>query len=161
MDVNSSWSAHDWMNRGSELLDSDPWLAKRLLARGLQIDPNEAIAWFNLGNRPAPATPHFCSRARLSPLPGPTPQQRNRAGSAQQPWRRICSCLAAGKRGGVTTPSVLTANQGNYPLFERTFGPSHRGPLEPRRPDVADERTGLRRHTAIQPLRPASSTARV
>ena len=37
------------MNRGSELLDPDPWLAKRLLGRGLQLDPNEAIAWFNLG----------------------------------------------------------------------------------------------------------------
>ena len=43
MDVSSSWSAQEWMNRGSELLDPDPWLAKRLLARGLQIEPNEAI----------------------------------------------------------------------------------------------------------------------
>ena len=49
MDVSRSWTAHDWMNRGSELLDRDPWLAKRLLGRGLQIDPGEAIAWFNLG----------------------------------------------------------------------------------------------------------------
>ena len=49
MDVSSSWTAHDWLNRGGELLDADPWLAKRLLARGLQIDPTEAIAWFNLG----------------------------------------------------------------------------------------------------------------
>ena len=49
MDVSNYWSAHEWMNRGEELLDPDPWLAKRLLAWGLQIDPNEAIAWFNLG----------------------------------------------------------------------------------------------------------------
>ena len=49
MDVSSSWTAHDWMNRGGELLDPDPWLAQRLLARGLQLDPTEAIAWFNLG----------------------------------------------------------------------------------------------------------------
>ena len=49
MDVSSSWTSREWMNRGSELLDPDPCLAKRLLARGLQIEPNEAIAWFNLG----------------------------------------------------------------------------------------------------------------
>ena len=49
MDVSSIWTARDWMNRGSELLDSDPWLAKRLLAYGLKIEPSEAIAWFNLG----------------------------------------------------------------------------------------------------------------
>ena len=49
MDVSSSWTGREWMNRGSELLDPDPWLAKRLLAQGLQIEPNEAIAWFNLG----------------------------------------------------------------------------------------------------------------
>ena len=85
MDVSSAWSAHEWMNRGSELLDPDPWLAKRLLARGLQIEPSESIAWFNLGNRPAPTAPHCCSRTRLSPLPDPSPQQGNRAGSTQQP----------------------------------------------------------------------------
>ena len=37
------------MNRGGELLDRDPLLANQLMARGLQIEPNEAIAWFNLG----------------------------------------------------------------------------------------------------------------
>ena len=49
MDVSHSWSAHEWVNRGSKLLDTNPWLAKRLLARGLQMTPSEAIAWFNLG----------------------------------------------------------------------------------------------------------------
>ena len=35
---------------GGELLDPDPWLAKRLLARGeYKSNPSEAIAWFNLG----------------------------------------------------------------------------------------------------------------
>ena len=48
MDVSGSWSAHDWMNRGGELLDSDPKLAVRLLAK-IEIDPNEAIAWFSIG----------------------------------------------------------------------------------------------------------------
>ena len=76
MDVSSSWTAHDWLNRGGELLDPDPRLAQRLLARGLQIEPNESIAWFN-GDRLAPAAPHRCSRARLPTLPDPSAQQGN------------------------------------------------------------------------------------
>ena len=47
--MSSLWSAQEWINNGSKLLDSNPWLAKRLVGTGLQIDPKEAIAWFNLG----------------------------------------------------------------------------------------------------------------
>ena len=49
MDVNQSWTAQQWMNRGAELLDPDPRLAQRLLSQGLQLEPKEAIGWFNLG----------------------------------------------------------------------------------------------------------------
>ena len=48
MDVNQSWTAQQWMNRGAELLDTNPKLAQRLLSKGLQLEP-EAIGWFNLG----------------------------------------------------------------------------------------------------------------
>ena len=49
MDVSNSWTARDWMNRGGELLDPNPRLAKRLLAHGLLMNPSEPIGWFNLG----------------------------------------------------------------------------------------------------------------
>ena len=44
-----SWSADDWMNQGGSLLATNPALAQRLLGRGLTLEPEEAIGWFNLG----------------------------------------------------------------------------------------------------------------
>ena len=43
-----SWSADDWMNQGG-LLATNPPLAQRFIARGLTLQPEEAIGWFNLG----------------------------------------------------------------------------------------------------------------
>ena len=45
----SSWQPVDWVNRGGELLASDPRLAQRLIGQGLRSIPEEAIAYFNLG----------------------------------------------------------------------------------------------------------------
>ena len=44
-----SWSAGDWMNLGGSMLATNPALAQRLLGRGLTLEPEEAIGWFNLG----------------------------------------------------------------------------------------------------------------
>jgi len=45
----NSWQPLDWVNRGGELLASDPRLAQRLIGRGLRGIPGEPIAYFNLG----------------------------------------------------------------------------------------------------------------
>ena len=95
---------------GSELLDPDPWLAKRLLSRGLQLDPSEAIAWFNLGiglhqqRRIAAAVRAYRHCLAL-------PHNKKLSKQRATTLRRICSYSAAGTRGGITTPSVLGANQ--------------------------------------------------
>ena len=95
------------MNQGGELLDPDPWLAKRLLARGLQIEPGESIAWFNLGiGRTSVFLAVRAYRHCLSLPHGKKPNKRRETIS-----HKIYSCLAAGRRDGVTTPSVLSANQ--------------------------------------------------
>ena len=125
MDVSRFWTAHDWMNRGSELLDPDPWLAKRLLSRGLQLDPSEAIAWFNLGiglhqqRRIAAAV-----RAYRHCLSLPHNQETEQA--ARNNRRRICSCSADGS-GWDQYAQRFDRNQETI-LFESIFGPSHRGP---------------------------------
>ena len=121
MDVSHSWSAHEWMNRGSELLDTNPWLAKRLLARGLQMTPSEAIAWFNLGiglhqqRRIAAAV-----RAYRHCLALLTAKKTGRQHITT--WRKILLLLGRWQEGGVTTRSVLHVNRATHPLFERSFG---------------------------------------
>ncbi|WP_320675939.1 glycosyltransferase family 9 protein [Prochlorococcus sp. MIT 1300] len=43
------WEGREWVNRGGSLLEEDPLLAKRFIAKGIEGIPNEPIAWFNLG----------------------------------------------------------------------------------------------------------------
>ena len=133
MDVRSSWTAHDWMNRGGELLDPDPWLAQRLLARGLQLDPTEAIAWFNLGiglhqqRRIAAAV-----RAYRHCLALPHSQATEQA--ARNNLAQDLLLIGHWQEGWDHYAQRFARKPGNHPLFERIFGPSHRGPLEPGRP---------------------------
>ena len=44
-----NWSPNDWMNHGGSLLASDPNLAQRLIGKGITLEPEQAIGWFNLG----------------------------------------------------------------------------------------------------------------
>ena len=112
------------------------------------------------GNRPAPAAPHCCSRARLSPLPWRFLTTRKPSRQLATTWRRICSYSADGRRDGNTTPSVLPANQETiHCLKSLRLKPPRTS--SPKNTDIAYERAGFRRHTAIQSLRLASSTARI
>ena len=133
MDVSSSWTAHDWMNRGSELLDPDPWLAKRLLGRGLQLDPNEAIAWFNLGiglhqQRRIPAAVRAYRHCLTLPHTKETEQ------AARNNLAQDLLLLGRWKEGWDHYAQRFGRKPGNHPLFESAFGPSHQGPLDPSKP---------------------------
>ena len=133
MDVTSSWTAHDWMNRGSELLDPDPWLAKRLLSRGLQLDPSEAIAWFNLGiglhqqRRIAAAVRAYRHCLAL-------PHNKETEQAARNNLAQDLLLLGRWHEGWDHYAQRFGRKPGNYPLFARTFGPSHQGPLKPEQP---------------------------
>jgi len=133
MDVSSSWTAHDWMNRGGELLDPDPWLAQRLLARGLQLDPTEAIAWFNLGiglhqqRRIAAAVRAYRHCLAL-------PHSKVTEQAARNNLAQDLLLLGQWQEGWGHYAQRFARKPGNHPLFERLFGPSHRGPLKLERP---------------------------
>lgn len=49
MDSQQSWEPRQWINRGGELLASNPYLAQKLLAQGLRSIPEEPVAYYNLG----------------------------------------------------------------------------------------------------------------
>ena len=121
------------MNRGSELLDSDPWLAKRLLGRGLQIEPKEAIAWFNLGiglhqqRRIAAAVRAYQHCLAL-------PHSKETGLSARNNLSQDLLLLGSWKEGWDHYAQRFARKPGNHPLFERSFGPSHQGPIKPGQP---------------------------
>ena len=133
MDVSSSWTAHDWMNRGGELLDLDPRLAKRLLARGLQINPSEAIAWFNLGiglhqeRRIASAIRAYRHCLAL-------PHDRETEKAARNNLAQDLLLLGHWQEGWEHYGQRFARKPGNYPLFESAFGRCQQGPLKLGRP---------------------------
>ena len=133
MDMSSFWSAHEWMNRGGELLDPDPWLAKRLLAKGLQIDPSEAVAWFNLGiglhqqRRIAAAVRAYRHCLAL-------PHSKETEQSARNNLAQDLLLIGHWEEGWGHYAQRFERKPGNFPLFESAFGPSHRGPLKPEQP---------------------------
>ncbi len=45
----NQWSGVDWIMHGSLLSEQDPWLAQRIISKGIQIESNKAAAYFNLG----------------------------------------------------------------------------------------------------------------
>ena len=130
MDVSSAWSAHEWMNRGSELLDPDPWLAKRLLAHGLQIEPSESIAWFNLGiglhqqRRIAAAVRAYRHCLTL-------PHNKETEQAARNNLAQDLLLLGRWPEGWEHYAQRFGRKPGNHPFFERAFGPSHQGPFKP------------------------------
>ena len=142
MDMSSSWTAHDWINRGSELLDPDPWLAKRLIARGLQIDPHEAIAWFNLGiglhqqRRIAGAVRAY--RHCLS-----LPHNKKTEQSARNNLAQDLLLLGHWQEGWNHYAQRFGRKPGNHPLLARALGPSHKGPLIPGKPVLLMSEQGL------------------
>ena len=133
MDVSSSWTAHDWVNRGGELLDTDPRLAQRLLARGLQIKPNESIAWFNLGiglhqqRRIAAAVRAYQHCLTL-------PRNKETEQAARNNLAQDLLLLGRWEEGWSHYAQRFGRKPGNHPLFQSAFGPSHRGPLKRGKP---------------------------
>ena len=133
MNVSSIWRAHDWMNRGSELLDRDPRLAKRLLAQGLQIDPNEAVAWFNLGiglhqqRRISGAIRAYRHCLNL-------PHNKETEQAARNNLGQDLLLLGHWQEGWDHYAQRFERKPGNYPLLERALGPSHKGPLSADKP---------------------------
>lgn len=49
MDHKNPWSSDEWVNKGAQLLDKQPALAQKIISNGIQLDPQGAISWFNLG----------------------------------------------------------------------------------------------------------------
>ena len=133
MDVSNSWTAQDWMNRGGGLLDPNPRLAKRLLAHGLLMNPSEPIGWFNLGiglHQQRRITAAVRAYRHCLALP----HNKETEQAASNNLGQDLLLLGRWDEGWVHYAKRFASKPGNHPLFERAFGSSHQGPLDPRRP---------------------------
>ena len=118
MNVNNYSSATEWINKGSELLDSNPSLAQQFIGRGLQINPNEAIAWFNLGiglhqrRRISAAVRAYRHCLALS-------HSRETGQAARNNLAQDLLLLGSWREGWRHYEQRFDRKPGNYPLFER------------------------------------------
>ena len=137
MDVSRSWTAHDWLNRGGELLDADPLACKTRLRREVcKSTPLKRLAG-STWDRPAPAVPHCCSGSRVSQcLALLTARKRNRQHATT--WLRICYYLAW-QKGWNHYAQRFDRKPGNHPFFTAPSDPTIRGPLKPGSACVVDE----------------------
>ena len=121
------------MNRGGELLDPDPRLAQRLLSQGLQLEPKEAVGWFNLGiclhqqRRIQAAVRSYQQSLAL-------PHNRETERSARNNLAQDLLLLGDWQQGWHHYAFRFQRKPGNHPVFTEAFGPSHQGPLPPGRP---------------------------
>ena len=44
-----SWGPETWINRGAELIATDPAVAQRMITQGIRKQPDQGVGWFNLG----------------------------------------------------------------------------------------------------------------
>ena len=124
MDVNKTWTAQQWMNRGAELLARDPCLAQRLLVR-LQLDQKKRLARSTSGS--AYLAPRSGRRPGLPTMLGIAKNQRNRTVGTKQPRSRFAAA-GAWQKDGSSTHFDSSANQAIIPRLQRPLGPAIRDP---------------------------------
>ena len=112
---------------------SRPPACTATVGTGLQIEPNESIAWFNLGiglHQQRRITAAVRAYRHCLALP----HNKETEQAAHNNLAQDLLLLGRWNKDGVITQSVLAANQETILSFERAFGSSHRGPLERGRP---------------------------
>ncbi|MCP9775635.1 glycosyltransferase family 9 protein [Cyanobium sp. WAJ14-Wanaka] len=123
-----SWTPADWINRGGELLATNPAMAQRWLGRGIQALPAQAVGYYNLAIG-LHQQGHIAAAIRAYQiclqLPG-APLQEAHNNLSQD-------LLLAGRweEGWALYRQRFQRKPGNYPHFLRLFGPPHWGPLKP------------------------------
>ena len=119
-----SWSADDWINQGGGMLATNPALAQRLIGKGLTLEPDVAIGWFNLGiglhqQRKIPAAIKAYKHCLALPHTVETDiAARNNLSQdllLQGEW----------ELGWFHYNQRFRRKPGNYPIFAEAFGAAH------------------------------------
>ena len=135
-----SWSPGDWVNRGGELLATNPRLAQRLIGQGIRGLPDAPVAYFNLGiglhqqGRIAAAI-----RAYRTSLALPNCPRIQATNNLAQ------DLLLNGQwaEGWKLYDNRFKRKPGQYPTFEQVLGPRRHGPFGDGQPLVLMREQGF------------------
>ncbi len=135
-----SWEAKDWLQRGGELLATNPNLAQRLIGRSILQMPEEPICYFNLGiglhQRKRIDAAIRAYKACLKLPSAPLIEAENNLAQ---------DLLLKGdwEEGLKLYEHRFNRRPGNFPNFEKAFGPRHYGKLHKGRPLLLMSEQGL------------------
>ena len=137
-----NWSPNDWMNHGGSLLASDPNLAQRLIGKGITLEPEQAIGWFNLGiglHQQRKISAAIKAYKHCLGLPHSTDTGIAARNNLSQ------DLLLQGDwvEGWTLYNQRFKRKPGNYPIFLNTFGPAHAAVPSPERPVLLMSEQGL------------------
>ena len=142
MDHKNPWSSDEWVNKGAQLLDKQPALAQKIISTGIQLDPQEAISWFNLGiGLHQQGKISAAIRAYKQCLALPHNEQTKLAATNNLAQDLLLN-------GNKNEGWELYANRfkrkpGNYNLFTEAFGQPLKGELEANRKLILMSEQGL------------------
>ena len=137
-----SWGAHDWMNQGGSLLATNPALAQRRLGRGLTLDPEQAIGWFNLGiglhqqRKISAAIKAYQNCLTL-------PHSADTGIAARNNLAQDLLIHGEWEKGWEIYNQRFKRKPGNFPIFEDAFGAAHTAVPDLNRPVLLMSEQGL------------------
>lgn len=129
MDHINPWSSSEWVNRGAQMLDKQPAVAQKIISKGIQLDPQEAISWFNLGiglHQQGKITAAI--RAYKHCLELPHNQQTELAATNNLAQDLLLN--GNEREGWELYASRFKRKPGNYNLFTQAFGQPLKGQLK-------------------------------
>ena len=137
-----NWSSHEWINEGGILLATNPALAQRLIGRGITLEPDQAIGWFNLGiglhqQRKIRAAIKAYQHCLALPHSGDTEI------SAINNLSQDLLLQGEWKQGWNLYNKRFRRIPGNYPIFANAIGTAHTSMPGPERPVLLMSEQGL------------------
>ena len=118
------WNSHDWVNHGGSLLANNPPLAKRLIGAGIKLDPDQAIAWFNLGIG-LHQQRKISAAIKAYELCLALPHSADTGIAARNNLAQDLLLNGEWEKGWSLYNQRFTRTPGNYPIFADTFGTAH------------------------------------
>lgn len=129
MDHINPWSSSEWVNRGAQMLDKQPAVAQKIISKGIQLDPQEAISWFNLGiGLHQQGKINAAIRAYKHCLELPHNQQTELAATNNLAQDLLLN--GNGREGWELYAARFKRKPGNYNLFTQAFGQPLKGQLK-------------------------------
>ena len=137
-----NWSAQDWMNQGGSLLATNPGLAQRLIGKGITLEPDEAIGFFNLGIG-LHQQRKICAAIKAYQHCLALPHSADTGIAARNNLSQDLLLLGRWEQGWNLYNQRFSRKPGNYPIFADAFGPAHSELPSQNRPVLLMSEQGL------------------